>query len=54
MYAAPVFLLVKPPSFVRSIMCEWLGNALTDFCILIAENEDDALRLAAQGQPTHI
>jgi DNA-binding NarL/FixJ family response regulator len=54
MYAAPVFLLVEPSSFVRSIMREWLENALTDFRILIAENGDDALRLAAQEQPTHI
>jgi len=54
MCAAPVFLLVELSSFVRSIMREWLENALTNFRILVAENEDDALRLAAQEQPTHI
>lgn len=35
-------------------MQEWLENALTDFGILVAENGEDALRLAAQEQPTHI
>jgi DNA-binding NarL/FixJ family response regulator len=54
MCAAPIFLLVEPSSFVHSIMREWLENALTDFRILIAENEDDALRLAAPEQPKHI
>jgi DNA-binding NarL/FixJ family response regulator len=35
-------------------MREWLENALSQYRILIAENGDDALRLAAQEQPTHI
>ena len=54
MTTAPILLLVEPSSFVRSYLYEWLENALSHYRILVAENRDDALRLAAQEQPTHI
>ena len=54
MTAAPVLLLVEPSSFVRSTLREWLERALPDYRILIAENVDNALQLAAQEQPTHV
>lgn len=54
MTAAPVLLLVEPSSFVRSALREWLEKGLKHYRILIAENGDGALRLAAHEQPTHI
>jgi DNA-binding NarL/FixJ family response regulator len=54
MTTAPILLLVEPSSFVRSYLYEWLENVLSHYRILVAENSDDALRLAAQEQPTHI
>lgn len=54
MTTTSILLLVEPSSFVRSYLYEWLQNVLTNYRILVAENRDDALRLAAQEQATHI
>jgi len=54
MNAASVFLLVEPSPILRSRLHKWLENVLIDARILIAPNGFEALRLAAQEQPTHI
>lgn len=54
MISAPLLLLVEPSSFVRSYLQEWLQKVLSHYRILVAENGQDALQLAAQEQPTHI
>jgi two-component system, NarL family, invasion response regulator UvrY len=54
MTAAPVFLLVEPSAILRSSMRDWLEDVLTGCRILIAATGEDALRLAAQEQPTRI
>lgn len=54
MTTTSILLLVEPSSFVRSYLYQWLQNVLSHYRILVAENRDDALQLAAQEQPTHI
>ena len=54
MNAEPVFLLVEPSPILRSCLHGWLENVLTDPRILVAANGLEALRLAAEEQPSHI
>ena len=54
MNAAPVFLLVEPSPMLRSRFREWREDVLSDPRILVAANGAEALRLAAQEQPSHL
>ena len=54
MNTAPVFLLVAPSAIFCSRLQGWLKNVLNDPRVLIAANGLEGLRLAAQGQPSHI
>ena len=54
MNATPVFLLVEPSPILRSSLHDWLEHEFAGYRILVAANGVEALRLAAQEQPSHI
>lgn len=51
---APVFMLVEPSPILQSVLQKWLQDALHKPCLLVAENGVEALRLAAQENPSHV